>query len=129
ALCSRLFCSVENGDHFYAFRNCIYKCFSAEWSVKTYFYDSDFLSFCKQVVNSLIDCLTYRSHSNDYMLSILCSVVVEQFVVCSDLCVYFVHVFLNDGRHCVIVRITCFSCLEEYVRVLSGSSFARMIWI
>ncbi|SCI83182.1 Uncharacterised protein [uncultured Clostridium sp.] len=63
------------------------------------------------------------------MLCIGSAVVVEQFVVRSDLLVYLVHVFLYDGRHSVIVFVTCFSCLEEDVRVLSGAAQHRMFRI
>ena len=63
------------------------------------------------------------------MLRVFCSMVIEQLVVCTDLRVYFIHVLLNNSWHSVIVRVACFSCLEEYVRILCGPSFARMIWI
>ena len=61
------------------------------------------------------------------MICILSSVVVEQFVVCSDLFVYFVHVFLYNCRKSIVVRVACFSCLEEDIRVLSRTSLAWMI--
>ena len=61
------------------------------------------------------------------MLCVFCSVVVEQFVVCSDLCIYFVHVILNDSRKSIVVRVTCLSCLEEDIRVLSGTSLAWVV--
>ena len=53
--------------------------------------------------------------------------VVEQFVVCSDLSVNFVHVFLYDCRHSIVVWVTCFTSLEECIRVLSWSSFTWMV--
>ena len=61
------------------------------------------------------------------MLSVCCSIVVEQFVIGSDFLVYFVHVLLYDCRKSIVVRVTCFSCLEEDIRVLCGSSLARMV--
>ena len=61
------------------------------------------------------------------MLSVSSSVVVEQLVICADLSVYFIHVLLYDCRKSIVVRVTCLSCLEEDIRVLSGTSLYRMV--
>ena len=63
------------------------------------------------------------------MLGICCTIIVKQFIIRTDLCVYLVHIFLNNGRKCIIVRVAGFSCLEENIRVLSGTSLYRMIRI
>ena len=70
-----------------------------------------------------------RSHSDDDFLSILCSIIVKQFIICSNLSINFIHVLLNDCRHSIVVWVTCFSCLEEDIRVLSGTSLAWVIRI
>ena len=58
-----------------------------------------------QVIDRLLDRITYRTHSDDNLLSVLSSVVVEQLVVGADLCIYLVHVLLNDSRHRIVVRV------------------------
>src|SRR5699024_2392687 len=126
---ARVFCSVKNSDLFHRFRNRIDQGLRAERSVKTNFDNADFLSCCHQIIDSLFDSIVYRTHCNDHVLSVCSSIIVEQFVVCTDLLVYFVHVALYYCRKSVIVRVTCFSCLEEDIRVLSGSSLAGMIGI
>ena len=129
ALCARLFGPVKNVDIFYSVRDRVYQCLRAERTIQTYLDNAHFLACSYQVVDSLLDGITYRTHCNDDFLSVCSSVVVKQLVVCSDLGVYLVHVFLNDRRHSIVVRITCLSCLEEDIRVLSGTSLAGMIRI
>ena len=119
--------SVENRDLLNGIRDCIDERLCAERSVQTYFNNADFLACLHQVVDGLLDRIADRTHGNDHVLSVLCSVVVEQFVICSDLRINFVHVVLNDSRHCIVVRVACLSCLEEDIRVLSGTSLARMV--
>ena len=63
------------------------------------------------------------------MLGISSAVVVEQLIVSTNLGINLVHIFLNDCRKGIIVRVAGFSCLEEDIRVLSGASLAWMIWI
>ena len=129
ALCSRLFRSVQNVDVFYSIRDSVDQCLCTEWSVQTYFYDTDFFTGCQQVINGLFDGIACGSHCNDNFFSILCSVVVEQLIVGADLCINLVHVFLNDSRHSIVIRIAGLSCLEEDIRILCGTSLAWMIWI
>src|SRR5699024_651546 len=89
--------------------------------------NADFLACCHQVIDGLFDGITYRTHSDDHMLCVCCSIVVEQFVICSDLLIDFVHVLLYDCRKRIVIRVTCLSCLEEDIRVLCRTSLARMI--
>ena len=82
-----------------------------------------------QVIDRFFNRITYGTHCNDHMFRIFCSVVIEQFVVRSELFVYFVHIVLNDSRKGVIIRVARFSCLEEDVRVLSRSTKNWMFWV
>ncbi len=52
--------------------------------------------------------------------------IVEELIVCADLGIDLVHVFLNDGRHCIIDRVAGFSGLEEQIGVLSGAHLTGM---
>ena len=126
---ARLFRSVKYRDLFYGLRDRCYQCLRGERSVKTNFYDADFFTGCHQVVDGLFDGITYRTHSDDHAVRVCCAVVVKQLVICTDLSVNLVHVFLNNSRHIIVIYITCFSCLEEDIRVLSRTSLAGMIRI
>ena len=80
-----------------------------------------------RVIDGLLDGIVYGTHGNDHMLSVSCAVVVEQLVIGTDLSVHLIHVFLNDGRKSVVVRVAGLSCLEENIRVLGRTSLARMV--
>ena len=45
-----------------------------------------------QIVDGLFNGITYRTHSDDNMLCVWSTIVVEQLIVCTDLLVYLVHV-------------------------------------
>ena len=126
---ARLFCSVKNGDLLSGLRNCSYQSLCAKRSVKTNLYNTNLLACCHQVIDGLFNCITDRTHCDDNLLSISSSVVVEELVIGTDLSVYLIHVLLYDSRHSVIVRVDCFSCLEEDIRVLSRTSLTRMVRI
>src|SRR5699024_540587 len=126
---ARLFCSVQYGNLFYGLRNRVDQCLCAERSVETNLYHADFSSCCQQIIDGLLDGITYGTHSDDYVLCICCSVVIEQFIIRTDLFIYLIHVALYDGRKGIVIRITCFSCLEEDIRVLCGTSLTGMIGI
>ena len=61
------------------------------------------------------------------MLSVGCAVVVEGLVVGADLLIDLVHVFHYDLGNRVIVGVAGFSCLEEDIVVLSGTSGDRVL--
>ena len=61
------------------------------------------------------------------MLSIRCTVVVEQFIVGADLGIDHIHVLLNDSRELVILLVAGLTGLEEDIRVLCGSHFLRVL--
>ena len=63
------------------------------------------------------------------MLSISSAEVVEQFIIRADLLIHLVHIILNNRRKSVIIRIARLSCLEEDIRVLSGTSLTGMVGI
>ncbi len=63
------------------------------------------------------------------MLRVSGSVVVKQLVIRTSLLVNFVHVLLNNSRKSVVIRVACLTGLEEDIRVLSGTSLARMVGI
>ena len=61
------------------------------------------------------------------MLRIFGAVVVKQFVVGTDLSIYFVHVHLYNARKSIVVRVTCLTSLEENIRVLCRTFLGRVV--
>ena len=78
------------------------------------------------MINSLFNGLVDGAHSDDDLLSIFCTIVVEQLVICAELSIDLVHVFLNNCGHSEISGVACLTGLEEQVRVLSTAHLTRM---
>ena len=63
------------------------------------------------------------------MLCVRCTVIVKQLVIRTGLGVNLVHVLLHNCRKSIIVWVAGLSCLEEDIRVLSGTSLAGIVGI
>ena len=124
---ARLLRSVENRDHLGGCRKCLYECVLAERSVKSYLDNADLLTLLSKVIDGLLDGIVYGTHRNDDVISICCTVVVEELVICTDLRIHLIHVLLNDCRKCIVVRVGSLTSLEEDIRVLSRSSLNRVV--
>ena len=112
------FCSIENSNFLSCCWDSFDQVFSGEWTIKSYFYETNFFACCEHVVDNFFSCVNYRTHSDDYSFSIWCTVVVEQFVVCAKFSINFVHVFFYYCWECFIVWVCCFFSLEEDIAVL-----------
>ena len=121
-----LFRSVKNGDLLDSLRDSCQESFCAERSVQTNLYDTNLLAGCVEVINSLFNGLVDGAHSDDDLLSVFCAIVVEQLVICAELSIDLVHVFLNYCGHSEISGVACLTGLEEQVRVLSTAHLTRM---
>ena len=73
---------------------------------------------CVEEVNSLLDSVANRTHSDDNTLCVLCSVVVKELVVSAKLLVNLVKVHLCCSNSVVVILVTSLSVLEEDVAVL-----------
>ena len=60
------------------------------------------------------------------MFCIRCAVVIEKLIVGADLSIDFIHVFFYNSRKLFIIFVRSFFCLEEDVRVLSGTF---LVWV
>ena len=117
---------VENGDLLDGLGDNVDQSLLAERSVQTDLYETDLAALSIEVINSLFDGLADRAHGDDDLLGIGSAVIVEELVVCADLCIDLVHVFLDDSGHCIIDGVAGFSGLEEQIRVLSGAHLTGM---
>ena len=116
---TRLLCSVEYGDLLNCCRDSGSECGGNERSVQSYLYKADLSALLEQVVDGLLDGVAYGAHCYDNFLGVRSAIVVEQLVICTDLCIYLVHVLGNYVRYVVVVGVASLTSLEEDIRVLS----------
>ncbi len=84
--------------------------------------EAHFLAILHEVVDSFLSGLSDRTHSDDDAVGIGRTVIVEQTVVAAGDAVDFVHVFLHDCGHGIIVLVASLAVLEEHVAVLGHAS-------
>ena len=98
-----------------------------EGTVQANLYQTNLAALSEHPVNGLLDGVVYRTHGDDDVSSIRSAIVVEQLVVCANLLIDLVHVFLNNRRKCIVVRVASLSYLEEDIRVLSRTALTRVV--
>ena len=123
---ARLLSSVENRNCLNCFRKNVEEVLSNERSVQANLNETNLFAGSYEVIDNFFDCLTSGTHSDDDLVSIRSTVVVERLVVCADLSVYLVHVLNSDLRDSVIVLVASFTSLEEDIAVLSLAAENRM---
>src|SRR5574344_605985 len=101
-ICTWLFSTVKNIHTFSCLRYCSKEVLSREWTVQVYSNQTNFVTLSIQEVDSFTDSLCNRTDSDDYTVSVFCSVVVEQAIFTSCDLSNLVHVFLNNSRNCFI---------------------------
>ena len=102
---------------------------NAERSVQSYRYHTHLAAVSIEVINSFLYCIAYAAHCNYNLFRIGSAVVIEQLIICTYFCVNLVHVHLTDFGDRIICRVTCFSCLEVNIAVLSRTSLSRMLGV
>ena len=70
-----------------------------------------------EVIYDLLGNVADRAHRNDDAVGVGSAVVVEKTVVCAELFIYLIHVFLDDSREFLIVGVACLTVLEEDIAV------------
>ena len=116
---TRLFCTVKYDDVLNSLRKSSNKMLSWEWSVEANLNNTNLVSVSIHIINSLIYSFANWTHSYNYSVCILCSIVIEKLVVSANLSINLIHIILYNFRHNIIETVRSFSCLEEDIRVLS----------
>ena len=129
AFSTRLFCSVENSNLLGCLRHSLQEVLCWPRSVKSYFYETNFFALLFENVDCLFYCFADWTHCYDYIFSISCSNVIEELVLSACEFADFLHVLFSDSRYCIVEGLTCFTSLEEDVRVLSCTSYNRVLRI
>ena len=129
AFSARLFCSVKYSYLLNCLRHYCEEVFARPRSVKSYLQEADLLAFFHENVDRLFDSLADGTHSNDDVLSVSSSDIVEQLVVSSCELADLAHVLFNYSRYVIVERLSCFTSLEEDIRVLSCTAYYRVLRI
>ena len=119
--------SVENGDGLDSLGQLGGHVGTNEGTIQSYLEQTDLLAGSVEVINNFLCAVADGTHGNDHVLCVSSAVVVEGLVVGADLGVDLVHVVNNNLGNRVVVFVAGFSCLEEDIVVLSGTSGDRVL--
>ena len=90
---------------------------------------ADLFAVFIEIIDGFFDGITYRTHGDDDLFGISCAIVVKELIFSAELFVNGLHIILNNADSLVVVYVGGFSCLEENIRVLSGSALYGMLRI
>ena len=91
--------------------------------------DADLLAVLQHMVDQLLCGVAHGTHRDDDVGRVRRTVVVERFVVGTDLLVDHLHIFVDDVRSFIVNGVARFSVLEECLRLLRRTHRLRMIRI
>ena len=123
---TRFFRAVHNSDFLNRCRDSIDKMFNRERTIEMNLDHADFFAMGIEVIDSITDGFSSRTHDDDQFFCIFSTIVVEEFVVTAGQFVDFVHVVLNDIRNGCDFFVGAFFCLEEDIRIDSRATGVRM---
>ena len=124
-----LFGTVQNSDLGSSFWDSSEQMFCREWTEQSYFNKTNFFALSGQVIDNFFCNVTDGAHSNDNTVSIWCTIVVEQLIVCTQFSVNFAHVFFNNSWNCIVVLVASFTMLEEDISVFMGTTHGWVFWV
>ncbi len=90
-------------------------------------HETDFLTLCAEIVDSLTDALGYRAHSDYHALSLRIAIIVKETIVATCDLRHLFHIVFNHLGHCIIVRVASLTVLEVNVGVLCHTASYRSI--
>ena len=99
-----------------------------EWTIEVYANHTILLAIGICIVDSLTCCFSCRTHEDEHLVGIFCTIVREELVFATGNLADFLHVFLNDARNCFVVRIAAFTVSEESLRVFCHTLSHWMLW-
>ena len=83
---------------------------------------ADLFALGVEIVDGLAGSLGHRTHADDDALGVFCAVIGEEFVFATCNLAHCSHVFLNDGRHGIVVFVANLAVCEERFGVLGHAS-------
>ena len=90
------------------------------------FEQADFLTSCRQVVDSFLCGFCARAHHHDDLLRVRRADIIKRLIMSARLFCNLIHVIFYDIRNRIIMLILRFSALEIDIRVLRRTDSLRM---
>jgi len=124
-----LFGPVHDGERFHSGGNSLDKRFGGEGAVKSYFYHTDLLTFCVEVIHGFFNRFRAAAHDDYHAVRVGSAVVVDEVVLSARERADLIHLRLYDRGDGVVVFIGSFSVLEVDIGVLRGALLMGMLRI
>ena len=96
-----------------------------ERSVKMNFNHTYFLTTGIEEINCFLNCIAYRTHSNNNSVCIFCTIIIEKLIICAKLFVYHIHIHFSCCNCVIIILVTSLSVLEENIAVFCRTAKNR----
>ena len=126
AVSARLFGTVKHADALNRCRQRLLQVLEAERTIEVYVDHTEFLiTLGSLVVDDFADSLASRTHTDDDVLCIGSTVVVERTVLAAGDLADLLHIVGNDIRHCVVVTVAALAVSEEDIGVLRHTAHLR----
>ena len=126
-LCTRLLGTVEHCDTLNSLWNCCQQVLDREWTVEMNSDHTHLLALRHQVVDSLASSFCGRTHQDDDVLRILCTIVIEEVMLTAGNLGQLIEVVFNNFRYILVGRVACFTVCEEGLRVLGSTAYDRTL--
>ena len=126
AIGTGFFGAVEDADTFDGLGQCLFQIFQAERTIEMNIDHTQFVSFCGFVVNDLFQALADRSHSDDDILGIGCSVIGEGTIFASGDSTDFIHIIGHHVCHSIVITVRGLTVCEEHIGILVQSACVRV---
>ena len=120
--------TVEHCNLLASLRHSGQEVLNAERTIEVNADHTDLLALGVHIVDSFTGSFSHRTHADDHALCIFCAIIAKEFVFTARNLRNGSHVFFNDSRDGIVVRIAYFTVCEEGFRVLSHTTSNRMLW-
>ena len=88
-----------------------------------------FIILIIQIRNSFMYCITNTTHSNNYRIRIICSIIIKRFIISLTYLINLIHI-VTYIKNCLFIKfISHFHTLKISILILSRSSSIRPFWI
>ena len=125
AVSAWLFGAVKHADTFNRSWKSLLEVFEREWTVEMNIDHTELVALLCLVVDNLLDSLASRTHTDDDVLCVRCTIVGEWAVGTASNLRDLVHIVAYDVCYLVVVRVAALAVSEEHIWVLSHTTHNR----
>ena len=126
--CSRFFRTIKNCNTFYCSRDGFADSFDRERTIQMDRNHTNFLALLNKIVDSLASRLCGRTHQDNDVLCIFCTIIVEQVILTTSNLGNLTQILLYDSWNTIIVLIGSFTMCKESLRILCRTTGYRTLW-